>query len=93
MLPVYALFYFIYSACFVLAESAMQSQIPSETRATILSLSSLLYNLSGIAFTFIFAFAAQSFGLHAGFLFMAGYSVFMSLLFLSFKLFRNKRNV
>lgn len=89
LLPVYALFYFINSVCYVLSESAVQRNISSENRATILSVNSLLYNLTGVAYNFGFALAAQYSGIRIGFLVMASYTALASLSF--FLIFKSSR--
>jgi len=73
LLPAYALFYALTSGGCVLAEGMMQRETGSEHRATVLSFNSLLMNLSGFLFFFLFAGASEFGGLRTGFLAMAVY--------------------
>ncbi len=73
LFPVYALFYALLSGCFVLAEGMLQRQIKSEHRAAVLSVNSLLMNLSGILLYIGFAGISEGMGLRAGFMLMAAY--------------------
>lgn len=80
MLPVYAMFYTLTASGAVLAESMLQRQISSEHRATVLSLSSLLMNVTSLGLYLGFAAVEQAGSLHGAFLFFGIYTVVVALL-------------
>ncbi len=80
--PVYILFYAILSGADVLVQGMLQREIPSDQRATVLSVQSLLMNLYAILPYFVFAAVAEPLGLRAGFVFMGVYTILTALVFL-----------
>jgi hypothetical protein len=75
LFPVYALFYALISGGHVLTEGILQRQISSAQRATVLSFSSLLMNLTSIILFLGFAGISEHMGLRNGFMLMAVYMV------------------
>lgn len=82
LLPVYGLFYAVISGVTVLTEGMLLRHIPSARRATILSVSSLLMNVFGLALYLGFAGASALGDLRTGFLAMAGYMMIVAVVFL-----------
>jgi MFS family permease len=75
LFPAYALFYALISGGHVLIEGMLQRQISSAQRATVLSFSSLLMNLTSIILFLGFAGIAEHMDLRSGFMLMAVYMV------------------
>ncbi len=90
LLPVYALFYFLISGGYVLAESMLQREISSEQRATILSLNVFLMHLSGLILLSGFTLISRFGGLQAGFKLMAIYTILVSAAFMIITRIKNQ---
>ncbi len=71
MLPVYGLFYMLTSCAYVLAEGRIQRLADSSQRATVLSINSLLINLSGFIILLGFGVICEYWSMRIGFLAMA----------------------
>lgn len=77
MLPVYGLFYMLTSCAYVLAEGRIQRLTDSAQRATVLSINSLLINLSGFIILLGFGGICEYWSMRTGFLAMAVLLVLM----------------
>jgi len=82
LLPLYALFFFLISGGYVLAESMLQREITSRERATILSLNVFLMHLSALVLLSGFTIISRFGGLQAGFKLMAIYTILVSAAFM-----------
>ena len=80
LLPVYALFYTLTACGAVLAESMLQRQIDSSHRATVLSINSLLINVTSLGLYLGFAAVEQISSLRGAFIFIGVYTVIVALL-------------
>jgi MFS family permease len=82
MIPVFSLIFFIIAVCEVLIESRLQNEIRSKKRATMMSVASLILNLSAIPFLLLYGLISKTHDLSFGFkvfaLLMALYSVFIA---------------
>lgn len=63
VLPAYALFYFVFAVLGVQIETGLQHGMEGNSRATALSLKSLVENLSGIVMIVFLGYIAKGFGL------------------------------
>ncbi len=79
MLPVYGLFYMLASCGIVLAEGRIQRLTDSSQRATVLSVNSLLINLSGFVLLLGFGGISEQWDIRTAFLAMAVFTVVMVL--------------
>lgn len=79
LLPVYALPYFAMTVAEVLLDAELQHAIPTEQRATLTSVRSLLMNLSAIGLVLLFGLLSRAGGLRPGLLAFAAILLLGSL--------------
>ena len=76
------LFYVLMSSASIIAEGRLQRETDSSHRATVLSVNSLLINLSGLLILAAFGALSEMSGMRTGFLAMAVLTVAAGLIFL-----------
>ncbi len=80
-LPLYGLFYMLMSSGYIMAEGRLQREAEPSRRATVLSVSSLFINLSGMLILAGFGVASEKWGMRAGFLAMAMLTILSTFMF------------